>query len=108
MALAAIAAGADGLMIEVHQNPKKHCQTDINRSHQNYLKSCWIKLVNWPQSLTRIGVEMIEQTKYLLPGKNGKFGEYGGKFVPETLIPALYELEDIYNQLKTTWNSWRS
>jgi tryptophan synthase beta chain len=43
---------------------------------------------------------MIEQAKYSLPDKNGKFGSYGGKYVPETLIPALYELEDVYNQLK--------
>lgn len=28
--------------------------------------------------------------------KNGFFGEYGGQFVPETLIPALDELEEAY------------
>lgn len=38
--------------------------------------------------------------KYNLPDSNGKFGEYGGKFVPETLIPALDELEKTYNILK--------
>jgi tryptophan synthase beta chain len=43
---------------------------------------------------------MIPQINYSLPDKNGKFGEYGGKYVPETLIPALYELENIYVQLK--------
>jgi tryptophan synthase beta chain len=32
----------------------------------------------------------------LLPDKRGYFGEYGGKFVPETLIPALTQLEDAY------------
>ena len=28
-----------------------------------------------------------------LPDKNGFFGDYGGKFVPETLMYALEELE---------------
>jgi tryptophan synthase beta chain len=31
-----------------------------------------------------------------IPDKNGYFGEYGGKFVPETLMPALDELEKAY------------
>ena len=35
-----------------------------------------------------------------LPDTNGFFGEYGGKFVPETLMYALEELENTYNKLK--------
>ncbi len=35
-----------------------------------------------------------------LPDKNGFFGEYGGKFVPETLMYALEELETTYKKLK--------
>ncbi|NWF75744.1 MAG: tryptophan synthase subunit beta [Nitrospirae bacterium] len=31
-----------------------------------------------------------------LPDKKGYFGIYGGKFVPETLMPALSELEDAF------------
>ena len=31
-----------------------------------------------------------------LPDKNGRFGEFGGRFVPETVIPALLELEKAY------------
>lgn len=31
----------------------------------------------------------------------GKFGPYGGQFVPETLMPALYELEAAYESAKT-------
>lgn len=30
------------------------------------------------------------------PDESGHFGPYGGKFVPETLMPALDELEEIY------------
>jgi len=37
---------------------------------------------------------------YNYPDSNGKFGQYGGRYVPETLIPALYELETIYSKLK--------
>ncbi|GJQ63672.1 MAG: tryptophan synthase beta chain [Melioribacteraceae bacterium] len=43
---------------------------------------------------------MIENTTYKLPDPRGKFGEYGGMYVPETLIPALYELIETYSKLK--------
>ncbi|MCD6335353.1 MAG: tryptophan synthase subunit beta [Candidatus Latescibacteria bacterium] len=36
----------------------------------------------------------------MLPDKNGHFGIYGGRFVPETLMPALKELERAYAQAK--------
>ena len=32
----------------------------------------------------------------------GRFGEFGGRFVPETLVPALIELED---EFRTAWTS---
>ena len=34
------------------------------------------------------------------PDARGYFGEYGGKFVPETLIQALSELERLYEGAK--------
>jgi len=34
------------------------------------------------------------------PGTGGKFGPYGGQFVPETLMPALGELEEAYDRWK--------
>ena len=34
--------------------------------------------------------------KSMVPNQNGRFGNYGGKFVPETLMPALEELEQEY------------
>ena len=30
--------------------------------------------------------------------KKGRFGEYGGQYVPETLMPALIELEEEFHQ----------
>ena len=36
--------------------------------------------------------------KLKLPDEQGHFGPYGGKFVPETLMPALSELESAYVQ----------
>jgi len=30
------------------------------------------------------------------PDAQGHFGDFGGKFVPETLIPAINELETVY------------
>jgi len=38
--------------------------------------------------------------EYIMPNKNGRFGDYGGQFVPETVMPALLELEEAYNRLK--------
>jgi tryptophan synthase beta chain len=37
---------------------------------------------------------------YTLPDSRGHFGPYGGRFVPETLMPALIELEESYNAYK--------
>ena len=37
---------------------------------------------------------------YNFPDQNGHFGPYGGTFVAETLIEALDELKDMYNQYK--------
>ncbi len=34
--------------------------------------------------------------KYSFPDDRGYFGFYGGRFVPETLLPALLELENMY------------
>ena len=40
---------------------------------------------------------MSEITRHTeLPDKNGRFGQFGGRFVPETLIPALRELEQAH------------
>ncbi|MEK3878565.1 tryptophan synthase subunit beta [Paenibacillus sp. FSL H8-0122] len=33
-----------------------------------------------------------------VPDKNGRFGSFGGRFVPETLMTALIELEEAYNK----------
>lgn len=42
---------------------------------------------------------MSQSTNYNFPDYNGRFGKYGGKFVPETLITPLNELEEVYNKL---------
>lgn len=36
----------------------------------------------------------------MLPDKRGHFGQFGGRFVPETLMPALLELEEAYNRIR--------
>ncbi|WP_077356542.1 tryptophan synthase subunit beta [Virgibacillus halodenitrificans] len=35
---------------------------------------------------------------YTMPDATGKYGEFGGKFVPELLMPALIELEKLYEE----------
>jgi tryptophan synthase beta chain len=38
------------------------------------------------------------RTEYSLPDPNGYYGEFGGRFVPETLITPLLELEEALNK----------
>ena len=46
-------------------------------------------------------VESIPMSLLITPGADGRFGEFGGRFVPETLVPACQELEAAFNQ---AWN----
>jgi tryptophan synthase beta chain len=39
-------------------------------------------------------------TTYTLPDEKGHFGMYGGKYVPETLVQAITELEQAYMEVK--------
>lgn len=39
-------------------------------------------------------------TTYTMPDKRGRYGNYGGRFVPELLMPALLELEEAYQSAK--------
>ena len=47
---------------------------------------------------------MIEDKQ--LPDSRGYFGEFGGRFVPETLMPALDELETAYKEAKRDPSFW--
>jgi tryptophan synthase beta chain len=42
----------------------------------------------------------------LLPDDRGYFEKFGGRFVPETLVPALKELTSAYNLVKSDNNFW--
>ena len=42
----------------------------------------------------------------LLPDIRGYFGEYGGRYVPETLVPALKKLTAAYEAAKTDPVFW--
>jgi len=42
----------------------------------------------------------------LLPDNRGYFGDYGGRFVPETLVPALEELTAAYEGTKADASFW--
>jgi tryptophan synthase beta chain len=41
-----------------------------------------------------------DRSNYQMPDNLGRFGIYGGKYVPETLMPALAELEVAYTKYK--------
>nr|MDO8111522.1 tryptophan synthase subunit beta [Candidatus Sigynarchaeota archaeon] len=34
------------------------------------------------------------------PSSDGRFGKYGGMYVPETLVPAIMELKEAYARIK--------
>ncbi|MGQ9692165.1 MAG: tryptophan synthase subunit beta [Thermaceae bacterium] len=42
----------------------------------------------------------MEIPTYPLPDHRGRFGPYGGRYVPETLIPALEEVQEAYLEAK--------
>ncbi|MCS7150058.1 MAG: tryptophan synthase subunit beta [Caldimicrobium sp.] len=45
------------------------------------------------------------------PNSRGYYGSYGGRFVPETLMPLLLELQAVYRKIrkdKRFWREWRS
>ena len=44
---------------------------------------------------------------YNLPDSTGKFGIFGGRYVPETLMAALEELERAYTELRNDPSFWR-
>lgn len=50
--------------------------------------------------MTESAISSLKQ-KTPWPDARGRYGEFGGKFVPETLMPALDELEQAYTHAKT-------
>lgn len=44
--------------------------------------------------------ESTSEMNHMVPDAKGHFGEFGGKFVPETLMTALEELEKAYEECK--------
>ncbi|MDO8734010.1 MAG: tryptophan synthase subunit beta, partial [Elusimicrobiota bacterium] len=40
----------------------------------------------------------------MLPDKNGYYGQFGGRFVPETLMSAIFELENFYKKAHSDKN----
>ena len=42
-----------------------------------------------------------------VPAPGGRFGLFGGQYVPETLVAALHQLEEVYAQVRTDQSFWR-
>lgn len=51
---------------------------------------------------------IINPKQFNQPDENGRFGEFGGKFVPETLMAAISELEIAYKGIKNDTTFWLS
>ena len=43
---------------------------------------------------------MVTQDNNTVPDKNGRFGDFGGRYVAETLMPPILELEAAYEDAK--------
>jgi len=41
------------------------------------------------------------------PDESGHFGEFGGRFVPETLMPILIELDEAYKKIRFDEEFWK-
>lgn len=50
--------------------------------------------------MTTTPLAIVSPVNTQYPDAFGRFGRYGGKYVPETLMPALSELETAYSQYK--------
>lgn len=51
-------------------------------------------------SASEYGADFEMAADMQLPDERGHFGVFGGRFVPETLMPALIEVEQAYNEAK--------
>lgn len=56
----------------------------------------YLQDMGYNNSLTGKVYEIREESIKKLPDRRGYFGIYGGRFVPETLMPALKELEEAF------------
>ena len=46
------------------------------------------------------GTRMTSGQRQVFPDEHGHFGDFGGKFIPETLMAAVAELEDVYRAVQ--------
>jgi len=51
--------------------------------------------------------ELLASNGYDQPDKLGRFGDYGGRFVPETLMPSCLELEAAWHEAKQDPLFWQ-
>ena len=66
-----------------------------------------ISLKSKPSSKSCANSTWNTEEETILVEKQGYFGNYGGRFVPETLVPALDELTSAYQALKTDAAFWQ-
>ena len=46
---------------------------------------------------------MLKNTYKNLPNEKGYFGQFGGRYVSETLMPLIIEVEKEYEKFKNVW-----
>ncbi|GAA0151072.1 hypothetical protein LIER_09869 [Lithospermum erythrorhizon] len=67
-------------------------KTELQEIHNLVLKT-------FPKEKFLWSTNLDNETQKNIDGHNGKFGIFGGKFVPETLIACLDELESAFNSI---------
>src|SRR5436309_964979 len=60
-----------------------------------------------PADLRHTGRTVSSQPIDIAPDDTGRFGDYGGRFVPEVLMPAIVELEAAWREARVD-DSYRS
>jgi tryptophan synthase beta chain len=74
----------------------------VIRGHNKFIIKN-LSVAIFPEAVTTTPINFSQSTANTdvqYPDAFGRFGNYGGKYVPETLMPALTELETAYSQCK--------
>ncbi|KAJ4818671.1 Tryptophan synthase beta chain [Rhynchospora pubera] len=88
----------------LHSNSNRLTHQTITMKHHTLARQLTVPPTLVATTTTTIpetvpSLDQLKKYSQLLPDKNGRFGRFGGKYVPETLIYALGQLEIAFKTL---------